>query len=278
MNWEITMKQWVIMVMMLLVSLNTFSAERIITLGSDITEMVYELDAQTQLIARDSTSLYPAAALSLPDIGYMQRLNIEGILSLHPTLVIASEFAKPTTVLAQLEKNGVKVINVAEQRSLNAIPEKIMTVAKAVGKVPQGQQQVTRFKQQLTTVKTTPIDKKVLFLMSHGGIQLITAGQDTVADNIITLVGAKNIMSEFKGYRLLSLEGLASSQPDLIIMTKEGIKSLGGVDNVWKLKGLAITPAGKHKALLIVDDVRMLSFSLGTPEVMQQLRDALEKL
>lgn len=272
------MKQWVIMVMMLLVSLNTFSAERIITLGSDITEMVYELDAQTQLIARDSTSIYPAAALSLPDIGYMQRLNIEGILSLHPTLVIASEFAKPTTVLAQLEKNGVKVINVAEQRSLNAIPEKIMTVAKAVGKVPQGQQQVTRFKQQLTTVKTTPIDKKVLFLMSHGGIQLITAGQDTVADNIITLVGAKNVMSEFKGYRLLSLEGLASSQPDLIIMTKEGIKSLGGVDNVWKLKGLAITPAGKHKALLIVDDVRMLSFSLGTPDVMQQLREALEKL
>ena len=38
-----------------------------------------------------------------------------------------------------------------------------------------------------------------------------------------------------------------------------------------------MTPAGKNKALLVVDDVGMLTFSLGTPKVMQQLREALEK-
>ncbi|EPM0008654.1 hemin ABC transporter substrate-binding protein, partial [Providencia stuartii] len=57
----------------------------------------------------------------------------------------------------------------------------------------------------------------------------------------------------------------------------EGIKSLGGEDKVWKLPGLAMTPAAKNKALIVVDDMGMLGFSLGTPKVMQQIREALEK-
>lgn len=272
------MKRWILLIVMFTTSFTVFAAELIITPGSDITELVYALEAQAQLVARDSTSIYPVVARSLPDIGYMQWLNAESILYQHPTVVVASELAKPAIVLSQLEKSGVKVITVTGKPSLDAIPEKIRTVAKTVGKVPQGQQWIEQFKKQSDAVKVTPIDKKVLFFMSRGGMQLLTAGQDTIADSMITLVGAKNVMGDFRGYRLLSSEGLAPGQPDLIIMTKEGIKSPGGVDNVWKLKGLAITPAGKNKALFIVDDVRMPGFSLGTPEVTQQLKDALEKL
>lgn len=94
---------------------------------------------------------------------------------------------------------------------------------------------------------------------------------------MITAIGAKNAMANFDSYRPLSSEGLLSSQPDLIVFTEEGIKSLGGVDRVWNLPGIAMTPAGKNKALAVVDDVGMLTFSLGTPKVMQQLREALEK-
>ena len=63
--------------LILLAALPLFSsaAERIITLGGDVTEIVYALDAQSQLVARDSTSTWPAATQSLPDVGYLRQLS-----------------------------------------------------------------------------------------------------------------------------------------------------------------------------------------------------------
>lgn len=38
-----------------------------------------------------------------------------------------------------------------------------------------------------------------------------------------------------------------------------------------------MTPAGKNKTLLVVNDLGLLGFGLSTPSVMKQIRDALEK-
>ncbi|EKN5086544.1 hemin ABC transporter substrate-binding protein, partial [Yersinia enterocolitica] len=40
--------------------------------------------------------------------------------------------------------------------------------------------------------------------------------------------------------------------------------------------GLALTPAGKQKRLLVLDDIALLGFGLQTPDVLKQLRAAAE--
>nr|WP_282557700.1 hemin ABC transporter substrate-binding protein [Providencia burhodogranariea] len=272
------MKHWLLITITLMMSFTAQSAERIITLGGDVTEIVFELGAGSEVVARDSTSIHPAQAVKLPDVGYMRMLNAEGVLSIRPTLVLASELAKPSMALSQIEKSGVKIIKVTGKPSLEAIPEKISTIANAVGKTEQGDQLIKQFNEQLAKVNTTPIDKKVLFVMSHGGVLPLAAGQQTAADSLIKATGAKNAMAGFNSYRPLSQEGVIASQPDLIIVTHEGVKSLGGEDKIWKLPGIAMTPAAKNKALIVVDDMGMLGFSLDTPKVMEQMREALEKL
>lgn len=270
------MKHWLLIAVTLMMSFTAHSAERIITLGGDVTEIVFELGAGSQVVARDSTSIHPVEAVKLPDVGYMRMLNAEGVLSMRPTLVLASELAKPSMALSQIEKSGVKIIKVTGKPSLEAIPEKISTIASAVGKTEQGDQLIKQFNEQLAKVNTSPIDKKVLFVMSHGGVLPLAAGQQTAADSLINATGAKNAMTGFNSYRPLSQEGVIASQPDLIIVTHEGVKSLGGEDKIWKLPGIAMTPAAKNKALIVVDDMGMLGFSLDTPKVMQQMREALE--
>ena len=52
-----------------------------IAIGGDVTEIVYALDQQHRLLARDATSTYPPEAQALPDVGYMRRLSAEGVLS-----------------------------------------------------------------------------------------------------------------------------------------------------------------------------------------------------
>lgn len=64
-------------------------ARRILAVGGTVTEIIYAMGEQDRLIARDSSSVYPAAALELPDVGYMRRLSAENVLSLRHELILA---------------------------------------------------------------------------------------------------------------------------------------------------------------------------------------------
>ena len=55
---------------------------KIISIGGTLTEIVYALGGGDRLIARDTTSTYPAEAQKLPDVGYMRNLSPDGIIKL----------------------------------------------------------------------------------------------------------------------------------------------------------------------------------------------------
>ncbi|AWV44896.1 hemin ABC transporter substrate-binding protein [Hafnia alvei] len=262
--------------LMVVFSLNAVAADRIVSVGGDVTEIVYALGAGDRLVARDTTSTLPAAK-NLPDVGYMRQLNAEGILSLKPTMVLASELAEPSLVLRQIADVGVKVVHVSGEASLDNVPHKIQQVASALNLEKQGAAVTQKYEQQLAAVPRTPLKTKVLFILSHGGMTPMAAGQDTAADAIIKASGAQNAMQGFSRYRPLSQEGVVASAPDLVLITSDGFKTLGTVDKVWALPGMALTPAAKNKQILVVDDMALLGFSLETPAALAALREAAER-
>ena len=194
--------------------------ERIVALGGDVTEIVYALGAESSLVARDSTSQWPQATKALPDVGYLRQLNAEGILSVRPTLVLASDQAQPSLALKQVEQSHVRVVTVPA----------------------------------------------------------MAAGQQTGADAAIRAAGLQNAMQGFTRYQPLSQEGVMASQPDLVVISQDGLNALGGEQNLWKLPGLAQTPAGRSKQVLAIDDMALLGFSVRTPKAIQQLRARAEQL
>lgn len=253
------------------------AAERIVSIGGDVTEIAFALGAGDEVVARDSTSLHPAAVQTLSDVGYMRQLNVEGILALKPTLILTTELAEPALVLKQLEDSGVKVVRIPGDTSVQAVPEKISVIADAINRSSQGKQLAERYQQQLAAVANTPLPVKVLFVMSHGGITPMAAGQQTAADAIIRAAGLKNAMQGFSRYRPLSQEGVIASAPDLLLVTTDGVRSIGGQENLWQLPGMALTPAGKNRRVLIVDDMALLGFGLETPQALGLLRKAAEQ-
>lgn len=262
--------------LMVVFSMNAVAADRIVSVGGDVTEIVYALGAGDRLVARDTTSTLPAAQ-KLPDVGYMRQLNAEGILSLKPTMVLATELAEPSLVLRQIADVGVKVVPVSGKASLENVPHKIQQVASALNLEKQGVEVAQKYEQQLAAIPHTPLKTKVLFILSHGGMTPMAAGQDTAADAIIKASGAQNAMQCFSRYRPLSQEGVVASAPDLILLTTDGFKTLGNVNKVWELPGMALTPAAKNKQILVVDDMALLGFSLKTPEALAALRQAAER-
>lgn len=144
------------------------AAERIVSIGGDVTEIAFALGAGDEVIARDSTSLQPEAVKKLPDVGYMRQLNAEGILALKPSLVLTTELAEPALVLKQLEESGVKIVRIPGDTTLQSVPEKIEVIANALQRTEQGKKLSQRYQQQLAAVKTDALPVKVLFVMSHG--------------------------------------------------------------------------------------------------------------
>lgn len=238
-----------------LLPLNTLAAERIVTIGGDVTEIAYALGAGGEIVARDSTSLQPQAVQKLPDVGYMRMLNAEGILAMKPTMLLVSELAQPSLVLKQVADSGVNVVTVPGQTTPENVAVKINAVAAALHQQEKGQELIKDYQQRLGAVSNTPLPVKVLFVMSHGGLTPMAAGQNTAADAMIRAAGGNNAMQGFSRYRPLSQEGVIASAPDLLLITSDGVKALGGSEGIWKLPGMALTPAGKNKRLLVVDDM-----------------------
>ena len=260
-----------------LLPLNTFAAERIVTIGGDVTEIAYALGAGGEIVARDSTSLQPQAVQKLPDVGYMRMLNAEGILAMKPTMLLVSELAQPSLVLKQVADSGVNVVTVPGQTTPESVTGKINAVAAALHQPEQGQKLIKDYQQRLAAVSSTPLPVKVLFVMSHSGLTPMAAGQNTAADAMIRAAGGNNAMQGFSRYRPLSQEGVIASAPDLLLITHAGVKALGGSEGVWKLPGIALTPAGQHQRLLVVDDMALLGFGLETPQVLALLRESMEQ-
>lgn len=252
--------------------------ERIVSIGGDVTEIVYALGAGGELVARDSTSTHPDQATKLPDVGYMRQLSAEGILSTRPTLVLSSELAQPSLALQQVAQSHVKVVRVPGEPTLDTVAKKIAVVAAALNRQNAGDKLIADYRSQLSAINAAPLHVKVLFIMSHGGMSSMAAGQNTAADAIITSAGAQNAMQGFSRYRPLSQEGIVAAAPDLLLLTTDGVKTLGGIDNVWKLPGMAMTPAGRNKRVLVVDDMALLGFGLETPAVLAKLRQAAEQV
>lgn len=252
--------------------------ERLVTIGGDVTEIVWALGANEQVIARDSTSTRPAAAQALPDIGYMRQLNAEGILAMRPTLVLASEQAQPSLALKQVADAGVKVVTIPGNKSPDVIETKIDVIARTLGRVPQGNTLRSRIRETLASVPARPLPVRVLFLMSHSGTAAMSAGQETAADTVIRAAGLQNAMQGFTRYQPLSQEGVIASRPDLIVITTNSVQTLGGKAKIWDLPGLAQTPAAQHRRLMVVDDMALLGLGLDTPQQILALRHAAEQL
>lgn len=268
----------VVMLLLALPLLAVAAEPKVVALGGDVTEIVYGLGAQNQLVGRDSTSTWPAEVKQLPNVGYVRQLNAEGILSLRPTIVLAGSQAQPSLVLKSVQDNDVYMVPVPGGYTLSEIDKKVVVIARALGKNQESLALRKKLATEIAALPTSPLDKKVLYILSHGGMGTLVAGRETAADGAIQAAGLNNAMQGFSHYRAMSQEGVIASQPDLVLISAAGVKHLGGEENIWYLPGLAQTPAGRNKQLLIVDEAALLGFGLRTPQALLELRKKAEQL
>jgi len=252
-------------------------SERVISLGGAVTEIIYRLGAEGQLVAVDSTSTRPAAADELPDVGYMRALSAEGLLALRPELIIASAKSGPQEALDAVESAGVEIYQVPSDPSIDGVREKIVSISERLSRQEAAKELLTEYDAEVEKLKaaTSGVEPvRAVFLMSRGDGVLLAAGNGTAADAMLSLAGAENVM-DHEGYKPVSAEALVALGPEVVATGDRTAEAMGGKEALLEHAAVAHTPAGKAKRIYAMDDLVLLGFGPETPKAARELAQLL---
>jgi iron complex transport system substrate-binding protein len=251
------------------------NAARIVSIGGGITETLAAIGYLDRIVGIDLTSSgWPPSVAKLPQVGQLHGISAEGILSLRPTLVVANAEAGPPAALSQVRSAGVRVAEVHPARSEREAYRLYREVATAVGRPAAGDSLVRAVQQELARVRAAiPAGPRprVLFLYARGPRFLLVFGQESAGDEMLQLAGAENAVTGFTGAKPLTPESVVGAAPDVILVPARGLHSLGGIDGVLALPGLAQTPAGRARRVVPIDDALILGFGPRLPDAVRTL-------
>ncbi|MGF6158559.1 iron complex transport system substrate-binding protein [Ensifer sp. KUDG1] len=254
---------------------------RVVSVGGAVTEIIYALGEEGRLVGRDSTSTYPEAAKTLPDVGYMRQLAPEGIIAVNPSAIVAVEGSGPPEALAVLKGANIAFTSVPETFDKGGIPAKIRAVGAFLGVEDKAETLAKSVEADLDaavaegSARADSERKRVLFILSTQGGKVMASGQGTAANGIIELAGAVNAVGTFPGYKALSDEAIVEAKPDVILMMDRGGEHSAKAEELFAMPALSLTPAAKNKALVRMDGLHLLGFGPRTASAVRELNAAI---
>ncbi|PAM98792.1 ABC transporter substrate-binding protein [Streptomyces sp. Alain-F2R5] len=252
-------------------------AERIVPLSGSLSEIVFTLGLGDRVVARDVTATFEQAA-ELPVVTRGHDVSAESVLSLKPDLVIAETTTGPEEAVDQIRAAGVPVLFVEAAGGLDDVGPRIQAVADALGVPAAGKELTRRSEQRIEAVREdVPHGERprVAFLYLRGSASVyLIGGEDSGAGSLIEAAGAVDAGAASgleKDFTAITSEALVKAAPDAILVMSKGLESVGGVDGLVKIPGVAQTPAGLDRRVVSVEDGVLLNYGPRTDQVLESV-------
>ncbi len=191
--------------------------ERIVSLVPSVTETIYLLGAEDQLVGvSDIDSSFGKVV-----VGSMIKPDYEKLLSVKPTLVILT-MPMQRKVKEELDKMGIRTMEVNPE-SIDQIFESIIRMGRITGRERRAEFVVDSLKRELERVLS---GKKYHYntFVELWLDPIYTAGDSTFINDMISRIGLRNVFSDRAGYFQVQQEEVISKNPQLIIISHEKVK------------------------------------------------------
>ncbi len=196
-------------------------AQRVITLAPSLTEMMYSVGAQDQLVATVQSSDYPVAAKEKPVVGNYERFVLEKLVSFQPDLVISWTSVNNSRQLKQLENLGIPIYK-SEPRALLDISRTLKNIGILTGHTAQANRIAKAFNTRLKHLNASnknKVELNAFYQIWYQPIYTIN-GKHSIS-NIMRLCGLKNVFeSAIILAPKITVESVISHNPDMIIVNK----------------------------------------------------------
>jgi iron complex transport system substrate-binding protein len=229
--------------------------KRIISLGPVITEQLYLLGVQDNLVGCTKYCERPPEAKKKEKVGTVVDVDIEKIISLSPDLVLATSLTDPKDV-EKLKNLGIKIVTFSYPKNFEEICQQFLKLGKIVGKENRAKEIIKEVKNEVGCIreKVKKLSKPKV-IVQIGSNPLWVAIGDSFINDFIEFANGVNIAKGAKT-GLYSREKIISQNPDIIIIAEMGLAGKSE-KKIWE-KYKTIN-AVKNKRIYIFDAYKLCS-------------------
>ncbi len=260
--------------------------ERIVSASKQYTEFLYALHADSDLVAVDLSSTYPAQVKDLPTVGYHMKLSFEGIMSVKPTLILhhGGKFSiGPEHVVKQLEdlKIPMKTFD-NKAKDIESTKALIREMGTFFNKEEEADSLCNKLDTELAAAlkQTKQYDDTVKVVVMHFGRAMniyLAMGKNSTAGQMIEWAGGVIPVNENGMARITSPELIAQANPDVILLTDFGYDRLGSPEQILELPGVALTNAAKNGRIYRIEAHDLIYFGPRTGENVLKLQELIHR-
>ncbi len=195
--------------------------QRIISLAPALTEILFGLSLEDNIIGVTTLCNYPPQALTKDKIGTFSQPNIEKILMLKPDIVFATGLEQAPYV-EKLKNLGLQVY-VSDPATFEELFASIEAIGALTDREEEARMMVRRMHTEIDEVqervKQVPPERRPRVFIEVWNKPLLTAGRNSFVDELISLAGGVNIAHDvLKPYVSFSPEEVIKRNPEHIIL------------------------------------------------------------
>ncbi len=235
--------------------------DKIISTAPSNTEVIVDLGLGDKLVAVDKySSDVPGISKDLTKIDFSNP-DAEAIIGLNPDIIIASGHNKTGSSedpFKLVKETGIPVVYIPSSESIKGIYEDIEFIANILNVENKGNELVNDMKSkidEIASIGKNITDKKSVYFEISPAPSLFTFGQGTFLNEMIEIIGAKNIFADEKGWISPSAESVIDKNPDIIFTnvdyTENPIKEIetrDGFENISAVKNNAVYQIDKNSS------------------------------
>ena len=248
--------------------------ERVISLAPNLTEMIYALGVEKQLVGKTLFCYYPPEAKEVTKVGDLLTFDFEQILNLKPDLIFLTVEGNQKDTYEKLLDLGLKVF-VSNPRDYEGIKKTFSDMGKIFNKEEKAQNIIAGWDSTYNSIKQQAQKLEPQSIMIMIAVNpLMLAGHSTFMQGYIDACNMTNFVRETnQNYPVYSREIILERNPDIIVYPSGGDEDINTILEVYpEWKNL---PAVKENRVLFVD--RDLYFRPG-PRFVVALEDFYSRL
>lgn len=193
--------------------------QRVISLTPSHTEIMFALGAGAKVVGGTDFDTYPPEAASITHVLVNMAVNLELVAQLHPDVILVSSLNNRADI-ERLRSLNFSVFY-ADALAVRDVPPMIRLLGKAVGEESNGTAVAATLQASIDTTASKAANAssrpRTFYLLDDFG-GWWTSGAGTRGDDLINVSGGTNVFGNVTGWSSVSIESIAVSAPDVIIL------------------------------------------------------------
>ena len=245
-----TKKKIVFLIILFFITIDIFAQyNRIVSLAPSVTESLYELGMDEQVIA--NTTFCPEGKTKKEKIGTFTEPNIEKIISLKPDLIIATKEGNNKTSVEKMERLNLPIYVMETVSNFEDICNNFQNLADFLGKAETAKKIISDVKKEINSIYENRTTKTETVFWEVGANPLFTVGKQSYVNDYNKFAGGDNIFIDIDmRYPNISIEAVLEKNPDIIILVNMGDISNKEINKWNKYKTIN---AVKNKKVFMLD-------------------------